>query len=124
MEDGIEVLLAKTPFAMFSNIPEKLLELIKANKDTNSYTAYEFTSFMNHLNKVFIQDAATMLVKHPGRANHPMFRQLAVFHMPEWKVSSVNKNNNNNNNNHNDINNGTNTHRISHRYTSTRCASI
>jgi hypothetical protein len=87
MDDGLEVLMANTPFARFSHVPEMLLQRIRADKKVKCYTAYEFASFMNNLNKVFIQDAATMLIKHPDRIEHSMFTQLAVFQMPEWTVS-------------------------------------
>jgi hypothetical protein len=42
------------------------------------FTAMNFLSFMMMLNRVFIQDAAAMLVLHPEKIDHPSFR-LEVF---------------------------------------------
>ena len=47
-----------------------------------------FLSFMMMLNRVFIQDAAAMLVLFPERINHPLFR-LEVFGSEEFNVSFV-----------------------------------
>jgi hypothetical protein len=47
-----------------------------------------FISFMMTLNRVFIQDAAAMLVLHPEKIDHPLFR-LEVFRSVEFSVSSL-----------------------------------
>jgi hypothetical protein len=50
------------------------------------FTAMNFLSFMMTLNRVFIQDAAAMLVLHPEKIDHPLF-QLEVFWSVEFSVS-------------------------------------
>jgi hypothetical protein len=50
------------------------------------FTAMNFLSFMMTLNRVFIQDAAAMLVLHPEKIGHPLFR-LEVFRSVEFSVS-------------------------------------
>ena len=50
------------------------------------FTAMNFLAFMMTLNRVFIQDAAAMLVLHPEKIDHPLFR-LEVFWSVEFSVS-------------------------------------
>jgi hypothetical protein len=50
------------------------------------FTAMNFLAFMMTLNRVFIQDAAAMLVLHPEKIDHPLFR-LEVFRSVEFSVS-------------------------------------
>jgi hypothetical protein len=50
------------------------------------FTAMNFLSFMMTLNRVFIQDAAAMLVLFPEKIDHPLFR-LEVFRSVEFSVS-------------------------------------
>jgi hypothetical protein len=58
-----------------------------ANRDgAGKFTAMNFLSFMMTLNRVFIQDAAAMLVLFPERCDHPLFR-LEVFQSEEFNVS-------------------------------------
>lgn len=52
------------------------------------FTAMNFLSFMVTLNKVFIQDAAAMMILHPERIDHPLFR-LEVFRSEEFNVSCI-----------------------------------
>jgi hypothetical protein len=51
------------------------------------FTAYNVLQFMVELNKVFLQDAATMMIKHPERVCNPLFR-LEVFQTSEFEVRS------------------------------------
>jgi hypothetical protein len=50
------------------------------------FTAMNFLAFMMTLNRVFIQDAAAMLVLHPEKIDHPLF-WLEVFRSVEFSVS-------------------------------------
>ena len=43
--------------------------------------------FFLQLNTVFIQDATAMVVLHPERMDHPIYRELALFSTPAWSVS-------------------------------------
>jgi hypothetical protein len=52
------------------------------------FTAMNFLSFMMTLNRVFIQDAAAMLVLHAEKIDHPLF-WLEVFWSVEFSVSSL-----------------------------------
>lgn len=51
-------------------------------------TAYRFLKFMRFINKVFLQDAAAMMILHPERANHPIFHlecfKMAAFHVSKF----------------------------------------
>ncbi len=47
-----------------------------------------FLSFMMTLNRLFIPDAAAMLVLFPERINHPLF-WLEVFGSKEFHVSFI-----------------------------------
>jgi hypothetical protein len=50
------------------------------------FTAYNVLKFMVELNKTFLQDAATMMLKYPERIVNPLFR-LEVFQTDEFEVS-------------------------------------
>jgi hypothetical protein len=52
------------------------------------FTAYNVLKFLVDLNKVFLQDAATIMIQHPERVCNPLFR-LDVFHSSEFEVSST-----------------------------------
>ena len=54
--------------------------------DGKYQTALHVLRFFCELNRVFLQDAAAMIVKDPERAEHNIFSELAVFQMPEFKV--------------------------------------
>jgi len=57
------------------------------NRDgAGKFTAMNFLSFLMDLNRVFIQDAAAMMVLFPERIDHPLFR-LEVFRSEEFNVS-------------------------------------
>jgi hypothetical protein len=50
------------------------------------FTAYNVLKFFVELNRSFLQDAATMMIKHPERIINPLFR-LEVFGTEEFLVS-------------------------------------
>jgi hypothetical protein len=50
------------------------------------FTAFNVLKFMVELNKVFLQDTATMMLKHPERICNPLFR-LEVFQSDEFQVT-------------------------------------
>jgi hypothetical protein len=52
------------------------------------FTVMNFLSFMMTLNRLFIPDAAAMLVLFPERINHPLF-WLEVFGSKEFHVSFI-----------------------------------
>jgi hypothetical protein len=49
-------------------------------------TAANFLNFMVALNRVFIQDAATMMIQFPERVTHPVFH-MELFRSVEFQVS-------------------------------------
>ena len=81
-------LLESTPFAPFLEAYEFIREQVAASAegaDSPKWTALQFLEFMVQLNHVFLQDAAAILVLHPDRAVHPIFR-LRCFHNEAFKV--------------------------------------
>jgi hypothetical protein len=48
-------------------------------------TAIIFLGFLKELNRIFVQDAAAMLALHSERKNHPLFKELKVFHSKDFK---------------------------------------
>ena len=52
----------------------------------DKFTALNFLACMKETNKIFLQDAAAMLIEFPERSDHPMFR-MPVFQSSEFEVS-------------------------------------
>jgi hypothetical protein len=52
-------------------------------------TALAFLRLMKACARVLLQDAACMLVEHPERSDHFMFKNLRVFQSDAFKVSTV-----------------------------------
>jgi len=74
------------PFvAAHERIKEQVRQSI-ARKETARFTSLAFLNFMTELNKVFYQDAAAMIVKHPDRRAHPLY-QLPCLDTPRFRVS-------------------------------------
>jgi hypothetical protein len=65
----------------FSNVEAAISE-----QALPKFTAYNVLKFLADLNKVFLQDAATIMTKHPERACNPLFR-LEVFQTADFQVS-------------------------------------
>lgn len=63
--------------------------VLEASKDGDNQTAIHTLRFFCELNKIFIQDAAAMLVLHPDRQSHPIFNELAVFSTVEFEVRDI-----------------------------------
>ena len=82
-------LLEATPFAPFIDayafVKEQVANAPEAG-EVPRWTALQFLEFMVQLNHIFLQDAAAILVLHPERAVHPIFK-LECFHIPEFQVS-------------------------------------
>ena len=82
-----DLLLRSTPIGKFaydglSGVTDKLI-------DGGSHdTAYAVLSFLTKLNEVFLQDAAAMMLdgRGDGRKEHPVFNELEVFQLEEFKV--------------------------------------
>lgn len=55
-------------------------------KDQSKTTALGFLKFMCELNDVLLQDAAAIMVLHPERADHSLFRDMEVFRSPEFEA--------------------------------------
>jgi hypothetical protein len=71
------------PLDAFKNI-----ECAVSEQGLPKFTAFNVLKFMVvELNKVFLQDTATMMLKHPERICNPLFR-LEVFQSDEFQVSS------------------------------------
>jgi hypothetical protein len=56
-------------------------------KEPPQFTALAFLNFIGELNKVFFQDTAAMLVKHPERRHHPLY-QLPCLVTQQFQVRS------------------------------------
>jgi hypothetical protein len=84
--EAVDMLLLRlTPVGKWVYDAHAQMELAIA-KGATKWTAFNFLSFMVQLNKIFIQDAAAMLILHPERGDHPMF-QMAVFRSEAFAVS-------------------------------------
>ena len=84
-------LLQSTPFGHFQTALDFVRESVANSGDDGvdmapKWTALQFLDFMVRLNHVFLQDAATIMVLHPDRAVHPIFR-LQCFHTEAFEVS-------------------------------------
>lgn len=68
---------------------EKAWDAVREHPDcSDNPTCVKVLEFFKHLNKVFFQDAAAMLVLHPDRGDHPFFHHLAVLQTDAFKVST------------------------------------
>jgi hypothetical protein len=85
MEEVGMVLLQMTPVGKWFYVTHAQVQAAIANRAMKG-TVFNFLSFMVEINKVFIQDAAALLIMHPECGNHPMF-QMAVFRSEEFAVS-------------------------------------
>jgi hypothetical protein len=85
MEEVEMGLLQKTPIGKWVYVAHAQVQTAIANGATK-WTAFNFLSFMVEINKIFIQDAAALLILHPERGDHPLF-QMAVFRSEEFAVS-------------------------------------
>jgi Centromere DNA-binding protein complex CBF3 subunit, domain 2 len=56
-------------------------------KSSDHPTCMYVLKFFIELNRVFLQDTAAMLVLHPERQHHPLFRELPLFASDEYIVS-------------------------------------
>ena len=65
-------------------------DLTSTPNGSKNQTALHVLDFFRDLNKIFLQDAAALVVKHPARAEHTMFRMLPVFEMHAF-LEYVNK---------------------------------
>ena len=81
-----ESLLRLTPVGCWLFDAHKAVNIANQDGGAGKFTAMNFLSFMMTLNRVFIQDAAAMLVLFPERIDHPLFR-LEVFQSEEFHVS-------------------------------------
>jgi hypothetical protein len=62
------------------------IEAAVSEQGLPKFTAYNVLKFLVELNRVFLQDAAAIMVNHPERVSHPLFR-LEVFQTDEFLVS-------------------------------------
>jgi hypothetical protein len=74
-------LLQATPFSYFIVALDDLDRVVNT-----SYTALCFLRLMKEMAQIFLQDAAVMMIEHPGRRSHPLY-SLPVFEHPLWEVS-------------------------------------
>jgi len=79
-----QVLLMATPIGEWAY---NAYELVRSctHEVGKASTAVQALHFFMDLNEVFLQDAAALLLLQPERQTHPMFQQLPVFHMEEFK---------------------------------------
>jgi hypothetical protein len=85
VEEVDMALLSQTPIGMW--LYKAHAEIEAANQNGGEkWTAFNFLTFLVEINKVFIQDAAAILILHPDRGDHPLF-QLPVFRSEAFAVS-------------------------------------
>lgn len=54
---------------------------------SSKQTCLQVLNFLCEMNKVFLQDAAAMLVLHPDRGDSDLFQELPLFNTPQFTVS-------------------------------------
>jgi Centromere DNA-binding protein complex CBF3 subunit, domain 2 len=69
-------LLHSTPIGKWCY--DALSGVLELSNDGDNQTAIHTLKFFCKLNEIFIQDAAAMLLLHPERENHVIFREIAV----------------------------------------------
>ena len=77
-------LLRETPIGNW--VEDSYATLTSTNEGTQCTTAVHVLRFFRELNKIFLQDAAALLVNHPERKTHPIFEMLSVFHNEQFMV--------------------------------------
>jgi hypothetical protein len=78
-------LMKKTPYGFSFDAYAGVMAAI-TNHGDGSYTALCFLKLMMNCAKVFLQDAAAMIIKFPERASHPMY-SMDCFQGEDWMVS-------------------------------------
>jgi Centromere DNA-binding protein complex CBF3 subunit, domain 2 len=81
-----EVLLSTPIGKWVYGVYEGLTEACEPGK---CMTAICLLRFFIQLNKIFLQDAAAMMVLYPERAEHAMFKEMPCFQSQEFKVSEA-----------------------------------
>jgi hypothetical protein len=75
-----------TPFGHLEDAYEFIISYNRDPGNPNkAHTAERFLKCMTFFNTVFLQDAAAVLILHPERANHAIFK-LPCFGMEEFQV--------------------------------------
>ena len=62
-------------------------EKIRTDDSCTNWTALMFLRTMWEFSRIFLQDAAAMLVAHPDREEHIVYSNIPVLRTPEFKVS-------------------------------------
>ena len=73
------------PFMDSHKLIREQVALSDQRREPARYTSLAFLNFMRELNKVFFQDAAALLIKHPERKHHPLF-QIPCLASPQFQV--------------------------------------
>ena len=76
-------LLRATPIGRWCY--DALEAVLEASTEGDNQTAIHTLRFFCELNKIFLQDAAAMMILHPDREDHPLFHELAVFGTDAFK---------------------------------------
>jgi hypothetical protein len=84
-----EELARLTPIGGWAIDAFRNIELAVSEQGLPKFTAFNVLKFLVELNKIFLQDAAAILINHPERMCNPLFR-LEVFHSDEFQVSRRN----------------------------------
>ena len=79
-----EDLLLTTPIGKWCY--RALDEVLEASTAGENQTAILTLRFFCDMNRVFLQDAAAMMVLHPERESHPLFHEIALFSSESFKV--------------------------------------
>jgi hypothetical protein len=83
-----EELAGLTPIDRWAIDTFSSVESAVSEQGLPKFTVYNVLKFMVQLNQVFLQDTATMMVKHPERVCNLLFR-LEVFQSDGFQVSPV-----------------------------------
>jgi Centromere DNA-binding protein complex CBF3 subunit, domain 2 len=78
-----ECLLRSTPLGYIYDVQEALMNDSRSDEHP---TAMFVVQFFVHMNRVFLQDATAMVVLHPERSAHPMYREFSLFQSLQWEV--------------------------------------
>ena len=71
------------------DVYDAVAERASVSEGNTHQTALQVLKFFCYQNVIFLQDAAELLIVAPERAEHAMFRELAVLRSPEFVVSYV-----------------------------------
>jgi hypothetical protein len=82
--DPPEELLVETPIGGWAY--NAFNNLLNETQGMSHHTALSVLKFLTELNKVFLQDAAAMIIKFPERVDHAMYQHIPVLQTDAFKA--------------------------------------